>query len=87
MKNKVVVENNLTPFIDHLKNVGYDVYTLNKNENLKNITTDEYKAIVISGIDTLSERETNYNNPPVPIIEARGRTPQEVQNMIESRLE
>ena len=41
MKNKIVVENTLTPFIEHLRSVGYDVYTLNKNSNLQNITTDE----------------------------------------------
>ena len=86
MKKKVVVENTLKPFIDHLRSVGYDVYTLNRNANLKNITNDEYKAIVVSGIDVLSERETNFNKPPVPIIEARGMTPQEVENMIENKL-
>jgi len=86
MKNKVVVENTLTPFIEHLKRVGYDVYTLNKTTNLTNITTDEYKAIIVSGLDTLSERQSSFNNPPVPIIEARGRTPQEVQSIIESKL-
>ena len=87
MKNKVVVENTLTPFIEHLKNAGYDVYTLNRNFNLKNITSDEYRAIVVSGLDVFSERETDYNNPPVSIIEAKGLTPQEVQNIIENRLE
>lgn len=86
MKKKVVVENTLKPFIDHLRSVGYDVYTLNRNANLKNITSDEYKAIVVSGIDVLSERETNFNKPPVLIIEARGMTPQEVENMIENKL-
>lgn len=87
MKNKVVVENNLTPFIEHFKNAGYDVHTLNRNVNLKNITSDQYKAVVVSGIDVLSERETDHNNPPVPIVEAKGRTPQEVQSMIENKLE
>ena len=87
MKNKVVVENTLTPFIEHLKRAGYDVYTLNKSVNLNNINTDEYKAIVVSGLDTLSERQTGFSNPPVPIIEAKGRTPQEIQSMIENKLE
>ncbi|NLY77776.1 MAG: hypothetical protein GX080_06785 [Tissierellia bacterium] len=86
MNKKIVVENTLTPFIDYLKSVGYDVYTLNRNVNLKNISTDEYKAIIVSGLDTLSEREAHFNNPPVPIIEAKGRTPQEVQSMIENKL-
>lgn len=87
MTNKVVVENNLTPFIEHLKSVGYDVSTLNKNVNLSNISTDEYKAIVVSGVDILSKGEATHNNPPVQIIEAKGRTPKEVENMIENNLE
>ncbi len=87
MKNKVVVENTLTPYIEYLRSVGYDVYTLNRNANLKNITTDEYKAIVVSGMDVFSERESNFNNPSIPIIEAKGRTPQEIQQMIENKLE
>ncbi|MBZ2175543.1 YkuS family protein [Schnuerera sp. xch1] len=87
MKNKVVVENTLTPYIEHLKSAGYDVHTLYKNSNLKNITSDQYKAVVVSGLDNLGYREGDSNNPPVPIIEAKGSTPQEVQNIIENKLE
>lgn len=85
MKNKIVVENTLTPYIDHLKNCGYDVFTLYKNDNLQNITSDEYKAIVISGLDVLSTSDATYQNPPVPIIEAKGHTPEEVHSIIENR--
>lgn len=85
MKNKVVVENTLTPYIDHLKSCGYDVFTLYKNDNLQNITSDEYKAIVISGLDVLSTGNATYQNPPVPIIEAKGHTPEEVHSIIENR--
>lgn len=85
MKNKVVVENILTPYIDHLESSGYDVYTLYRNDNLKNITSDEYKAVVVSGLDVLSTSDANYEHPPVPVIEARGYTPEEVQNIIESK--
>ena len=87
MNKKVVVENNLSPFIEHLKSAGYDVTTLNKNVNLSNITTDEYRAIVVSGLDTLSKREAHHNKPPVQIIEAKGRTPQEVESIIKKNLE
>lgn len=85
MKDKIVVENTLTPYIEYLKSCGYDVYTLYKNDNLQNIISDEYKAIVISGLDVLSTTDTNYNNPPVPIIEAKGYTPEEVHNIIENK--
>ncbi|NMB27092.1 MAG: hypothetical protein GX987_03425 [Tissierellia bacterium] len=85
MKNKVVVENTLTPYIDYLKSCGYDVYTLYKNDNLQNIVSDEYKAIIISGLDVLSTSGPTYENPPVPIIEAKGHTPEEIHNIIENR--
>ena len=85
MKNKVVVENTLTPYIDYLKSCGYDVYTLYKNDNLQNIVSDEYKAIVISGLDVLSANDTSFEKPPAPIIEAKGHTPEEVHNIIENK--
>lgn len=85
MKNKIVVENTLTPYIDYLESAGYDVYTLHRNANLENIVTDEYKAIVVSGLDVLSTNSTSYENPLAPIIEAKGTTPEEVYNIIENR--
>ena len=85
MKNKIVIENTLTPYIDYLKSCGYDVYTLYKNSNLENISSNEYKAIVVSGLDVLSTSGASHNNPPVPIIEAKGHTPEEVHNIIENK--
>ena len=85
MKDKVVVENTLTPYIEYLKSCGYDVYTLYKNDNLQNIVSDEYKAIIISGLDALSTRDATYENPPAPIIEAKGHTPEEIHNIIKNR--
>lgn len=82
---KVVVENTLTPYKDYLKDYGYDVYTLYNNENLNNITTSEYKAIIVSGIDVLSTVDASYNNPPAPIIEAKGKTPEEIYDLLESK--
>ncbi|GFN34575.1 YkuS family protein [Tepidimicrobium xylanilyticum] len=86
MKDKIVVENTLTPFIEHLKSLGYDVYTLYKNSNLEHITSDEYKAIVVSGIDVLSSSDSTGQIPPVPIVEARGKTPEEVHQIIQDKL-
>ena len=85
MNRKVVVENTLTPYIDYFKSSGYDVHTLYKNSNIKNITSTEYDAIIVSGMDVLSIKETSFQNPPIPIIEIRGQTPEEVYNMVESR--
>lgn len=85
MNKKVVVENNLTPFIDFLKDSGYDVYTLHQNKNLDKINSNEYSAVIVSGIDVLSTNGTTYENPQVPIIEAKGRTPEEIYELLESR--
>lgn len=85
MKNKIVVENTLTTYIEYLKSCGYDVYTLYRNDNINNIVSDEYKAIIVSGLDVLGTRDTSYENPPVPIIEARGHTPEEIYHMLENR--
>ncbi len=84
-EKKVVVENTLTPYIDFLKDSGYDVYTLYKNENINNIKSPDYKAIIVSGLDVLSTTDASYDNPPVPILEAKGRTPEEIYNLLESR--
>ena len=81
---KVVVENTLTPYKDFLKDSGYDVYTLYNNENINNITTSEYQAIIVSGLDVLSTTDASYTNPPAPIIEAKGKTPEEIYNLRES---
>ncbi|HLR35567.1 MAG TPA: YkuS family protein [Tissierellales bacterium] len=85
MSKKIVVENILTPHIEFLKDSGYNVYTLNKNANLNEITSPEYKAIIVSGLDVLSTNGADYNNPSAPIIEAKGQTPEEIYNLLESR--
>ncbi len=87
MSKKVVVENTLTSYIDYLEQSGYDVYTLYKNDNIDKISSPEYKAIIVSGLDILSTKDAQFNNPPVPIIEAKGQTPEEVYNLLESRYE
>ncbi|NLW40549.1 MAG: YkuS family protein [Tissierellia bacterium] len=86
MKEKIVVENTLTPYIEHLRSLGYDVYTLYKNSNIENITSDEYKAIVVSGLDVLASSDSSGKNPPIPVVEARGKTPEEIHQIIQNKL-
>lgn len=85
MSKKIVVENILTPHIKYLKESGYDVYTLYKNSNLNEITSPEYKAIIVSGLDNLATDGASYNRPSAPIIEAKGQSPEEIYNLLESR--
>lgn len=86
MKRKVVVENILTPYIDYLETQGFDVYTLHKNNNLQNIVSDEYDAIVVSGLDQLSINDAGFEQPKASIIEADGLTPEEVHSIIEDKI-
>lgn len=86
MKRKIVVENILTPYIDYLESQGFDVYTLYKNNNLQNIVSDEYDAIVVSSLDQLSINDAGFEHPKASIIEADGLTPEEVHSIIEDKI-
>ena len=85
LKRKIVVENTLTPYIDYLESQGYDVYTLYRNDNLQNIVSNEYDAIVVSGLDQLSLNDTEFEKPNASIIEADGLTPEEVHSIIQDK--
>ncbi|EOD01553.1 YkuS family protein [Caldisalinibacter kiritimatiensis] len=85
MNNKIVVENTLNSHIDFLKNSGYDVHKLYQNKNLNNIQSNVYDAIVIS---SLANTPMSSNNlPNTPIIEAEGKTPEEVYDMIKTNIQ
>jgi hypothetical protein len=78
LRKVVAVEEGLTPITLLLKREGYDVVDL-EGERWK--TAD---AIVVSGMDSdlmdIEETETRAN-----VVEARGKTPQEVLKDIRAR--
>lgn len=83
MDKKVVVENTLKSHIDFLEKCGYDVHKLYKNENVNNIESFDYDAIVISSMKNVPMEGTS--RPSAPIIEAEGKTPEEVFNILRTR--
>jgi len=85
MDKRVVVENTLESYISFLEDAGYDVHKLYKNENVNSISSFDYDGIVISDSSSLSLSHTEGNRPSAPIIEAKGKTPEEVFNILRSR--
>ncbi|RKD30605.1 YkuS family protein [Thermohalobacter berrensis] len=75
---KIVVENTLEPYIEYLKNNGYDVHKLYLNKNANNITSPEYEAIILSNKNKMNTTQGNINN--LPVIETKGKSPQDVYN-------
>lgn len=83
MDKKVVVENTLQSHIDFLEKSGYDVHKLYKNQNINNIESFNYDAIVVS---SMSEGFSGgHGRPSAPVIEAKGKTPEEVFNILRTR--
>ncbi|WP_176461732.1 YkuS family protein [Anaeromicrobium sediminis] len=80
MDKKVVVENTLKPYIDILEESGYDVHKLYKNENANKIESTKYDGVVVSSAKNIPMGHNSKIN--VPIIEAEGKTPEEVLNIL-----
>lgn len=85
MNKKVVVENSLKSHIDYLQQSGYDVHRLYKNKNVNNITSFEYDGIVVNDLSDINMDSSTDFRPGSPIIEAKGKTPEEVYNLLRSR--
>ncbi len=83
IEKKVVVENTLKSHIDFLEKSGYDVHKLYKNENVNNIESFQYDGIVVSSMKNVPMGAGS--RPSAPIIEAEGKTPEEVFNILRSR--
>lgn len=85
MNKKVVVDNTLTSHIDYLKDAGYDVHKLYKNENVNLITSFDYDGIVIADKNNVDLNAGNDYRTGAPIIEAKNKTPEEVYNILRGR--
>lgn len=83
MDKKVVVENTLKSHIDFLEKSGYDVHKLYKNENVNKIESFDYDGIVVSNMKDIPMGSNS--RPSAPVIEAEGKTPEEIFNILRSR--
>jgi AmiR/NasT family two-component response regulator len=78
VKPRVAVEETLTNITEELKNNGYQVVGLDNQE------LDEVKAVVVSGQDINMMNMADIKTE-VPVINARGMTPEEVRREIEKK--
>jgi len=78
--NIIAVEGSLTDVRDYLQQRGYKVEALGTGNNL-----NKYSAIVITGQDSnMMGIEDTYTK--APIIDARGRSAEEIHDQIQKRL-
>lgn len=80
MSKRIAVEEGLSPVRSYLKGNGYDVVDLNESTQ-----TDDCDCCVISGTDVnvMGMQDITTN---VPVIDARGMTPEEVYQQVHQRV-
>lgn len=81
MHKKVAIENNLSNVKQYFEENGFQVDTIDATQIDTIGTVSQYDAIIISGgnKDFLGIEDTNTKSP---IINAEGKTPQEIYNSI-----
>ena len=84
MDKRVVVENSLKDHIEFLEKSGYEVERVSKTEDMNNIQSFNYDAFIVSNIDDLSMGAYSFR-PGAPVVEAEGKTPEEVFNILRDR--
>lgn len=84
MDKRVVVKDSLKEHIDFLKKPGYEVERISKPEDVNNVQSFNYDAVVVSSIDDFSMGTTTFR-PSAPVVEAKDKTPREVFNILRTR--
>lgn len=79
MKRKIAIEDSLTQVSSYLKSQGYDVTSLNNN-NLNNC-----EAVIVSGQDNnfMGMEDTLTK---AQVVDAAGKTPEEIYNQLKNTL-
>lgn len=81
MKKKIAVEDGLKNMRDFLSSRGYDVERLSKGKN----SLDNYDTIVVSGQDN-NFIGIHDSITKKPVIDATGKSPQDVYNQLKGLL-
>jgi len=81
---KIAIEENLLPFKDYLADKGYRVESINFSKEYSN-RTDKFDAFVITGMKT-NFLGINDTNTKAVVIDAKGKTPEQVYDELKSRL-
>ncbi len=86
MGKKIAIENSLHDYIDFFEKSGYEVNKILGAEDAGNIQSSEYDAVVISDMEDGSLELSTFlrsgGRDSAPVIEANGRTPEEILDMI-----
>lgn len=89
MDKRVAVENSLHDYIAFLEKCGYEVDKIDSAADANNVQSFHYDAVVVSSVDTSSMAESGSagtgGRTSAPIVEAKGKTPEEVFNILRSR--
>ena len=82
---KIAIEENLLPFKDYLADKGYRVESINFSKGYTN-NTDRFDAYVITGMSA-NFLGVNDTNTKAVVIEAKGKTPEQVYDELKSRFD
>lgn len=89
MDKKVAVESSLKDYIDFLERCGYQVDRIDQARDANRVQGFDYDAVVVSSISNSSMESTSFektsSRPSAPIVEAEGKTPEEVFNILRAR--
>jgi len=85
MKN-IAVQKGLSHVASYLKDAGYRVYEFDTSQKNHGDFFDGFDAVVFTGLNNNVMGIQNIKGN-VPFIEASGRTPEEIKEAIERRLQ
>ncbi len=84
MDKRVAVEDSLHEYIEFLENSGYEVDKIS-NSAATNVQSFNYDAVVVSNMDEGSMGKADNFRTGSPVVEANGKTPEEVFNILRGR--
>lgn len=89
MDKRVAVEESLHDYIDFLEKSGYEVDRISSSTDANSVQGFDYDAVVVSSVDKSSMGMSTFSQtssrPSAPIVEAKGKTPEEVFNILRTR--
>ncbi|HZJ76217.1 MAG TPA: YkuS family protein [Oscillospiraceae bacterium] len=89
MDKRVAVEDSLHEHIKFLEKSGYEVDRIKSPADANIVHDFDYDAVVVSNMDDSSMEKSIFSQSggraSAPIVEARGKTPEEVFNILRTR--
>lgn len=86
---RIAVEGSLHEYIKFLEESGYEVDKIGSSADANMVHDFDYDAVVVFDMDDSSMEESIFSQSSgrssAPIVEARGKTPEEVFNILRTR--